>query len=58
MMQLKRYFDRLETVEDKAAEAVKIIDEKEAEVENLKKEAKQKAQNELDLLKVEFAQYL
>lgn len=58
LMQLKRYFDRVESAEDKAGEARKILEEKAVEVETLKKKARQKAQNELDLLQVELAKYL
>lgn len=58
LMQLKRYFDRLEQADDKGAEARLIIAEKQTEVDTLKKKAKQKAENELELLQQEFAQYL
>ena len=58
LMQLKRYFDRLEAASDKSAEAKLILEEKRSEVESLKKKAKQKAENELELLTSELAQYL
>lgn len=58
LMQLKRYFDRLEAASDKSAESKLILEEKRSEVESLKKKAKQKAENELELLTSELAQYL
>lgn len=58
LMQLKPMLDRVEAAEDKAAEAKLLISEKEALVETLKKKAKQKAQNELDLLREELADLL
>lgn len=57
LMQLKRYFDRVEAADDKAAEAAMILEEKATEVATLKKKAKQKAENELELLTEEFAKY-
>lgn len=58
MMQLKPMLDRVEAAEDKAAEAKQLIAEKEQAVADLKKKAKQKAQNELDLLREELAELL
>jgi tryptophanyl-tRNA synthetase len=58
LMQLKPLLEKVEQAEDKATAAQQLISEKTAEVEGLKKKAKQKAQNELDLLQEELAQYL
>ncbi|MCP4595695.1 tryptophan--tRNA ligase [Neptuniibacter sp.] len=58
LMQLKPLLDRVENAADKASEAAQLIAEKTAEVEGLKKKAKQKAQNELELLQEELAAYL
>lgn len=58
LMQLKPLLERVATAEDKAAEASAVLAEKSAEVEGLKKKARQKAQNELDVLQAEFAAYL
>ena len=58
LMQLKRYFDRIDAASDKNVEAKLILEEKRLEVESLKKKAKQKAENELELLTSELAQYL
>ena len=58
LMQLKPMLEKVEQAEDKATAAQQLISEKTAEVEGLKKKAKQKAQNELDLLQEELAQYL
>jgi len=58
IMQLKPMLDRVEAAEDKAAEAKQLIAEKEQAVADLKKKAKQKAQNELDLLREELAELL
>lgn len=58
LMQLKPMLDRVESADDKAAEAKQLIAEKEQAVADLKKKAKQKAQNELDLLREELAELL
>lgn len=58
LMQMKSLLDKVEQAEDKAAAAQAVIAEKQAEVEGLKKKAKQKAQNELELLQEELAAYL
>lgn len=58
LMQLKRYFDRIDAASDKNVEAKLILEEKRLEVESLKKKAKQKAENELELLTSELTQYL
>ncbi|WP_299177941.1 tryptophan--tRNA ligase [uncultured Neptuniibacter sp.] len=58
LMQLKPMLDQVEGSDDKAAAAQSMIADKTAEVAALKKKAKQKAQNELDLLQEELAQYL
>ncbi|BBB25545.1 tryptophan--tRNA ligase [Amphritea japonica] len=58
LMQLKPMLDRVNNAGDSAAEAKLLIAEKEAAIESLKKKAKQKAQNELDLLREELAELL
>ena len=58
LMQLKPLLERVSNADDSSAEAKLLIAEKEAEVESLKKKAKQKAQNELDLLRDELAALL
>lgn len=58
LMQLKPLLDQVTGADDKVAAAQTLIAEKTTEVEGLKKKAKQKAQNELDLLKDELAEYL
>jgi len=58
LMQLKSVLDDVANAEDPAAVAQQIIEERQTQVESLKKKAKQKAQNELEILKQEFAQYL
>jgi tryptophanyl-tRNA synthetase len=57
-MQLKPLLAQVEAADDKASVAQTIVAEKIAEVEGLKKKAKQKAQNELDILQEELATYL
>jgi tryptophanyl-tRNA synthetase len=57
-MQISPLLEQVKQAEDKTAAAVTLIAEKSAEVEALKKKARQKAQNELDLLKEELAAYL
>ena len=58
LMQLKPMLDRVNNADDSAAEAKMLIAEKETAVESLKKKARQKAQNELDLLREELAELL
>ncbi|WP_067862341.1 tryptophan--tRNA ligase [Neptuniibacter marinus] len=58
LMQLKPLLARVESADDKATAAQEIVADKMAEVESLKKKAKQKAQNELDVLQEELAAYL
>jgi tryptophanyl-tRNA synthetase len=58
LMQLKGLLEQVDAAEDKAEAAKNILAAKQAEVENLKKKAKLKAQNELDILQEEFARYL
>ena len=58
LMQLKPLLDQVEQAEDKAVAAQQVIADKTAQVESLKKKAKQKAQNELDILQEELAAYL
>ncbi len=58
LMQLKSVLEQVAQAEDKAVAAREVLAAKSAEVEGLKKKAKQKAQNELDVLQEEFAQYL
>jgi tryptophanyl-tRNA synthetase len=58
LMQLKPLLARVESADDKALVAQEIVADKMAEVESLKKKAKQKAQNELDVLQEELAAYL
>ncbi|MGY8870510.1 MAG: tryptophan--tRNA ligase [Pseudomonadales bacterium] len=58
IMQLKPLFDRVTAAADKAEMSKQVLAEKADEVEQLKKKQKQKAQNELDVLAEELAQYL
>lgn len=58
LMQLKPLLAQVEQATDKTTAAQQVVAEKEAQVESLKKKAKQKAQNELDVLCEELAQYL
>jgi len=58
LKQVQHLIDRVTEADDKAAEAGRVIDEKASEVEQLKKKAKQKAQNELDILREELSAYL
>ncbi|GGB86284.1 tryptophan--tRNA ligase [Marinobacterium zhoushanense] len=58
LKQVQHLIDRVSSADDKAAEAGRVIDEKASEVEQLKKKAKQKAQNELDILREELASFL
>lgn len=58
LMQLKPQLEQVEQAEDKAAAAQALLAAKTAEVDSLKKKAKQKAQNELEVLQAELAIYL
>jgi len=58
LMQLKPMLDKVAAADDKGSEAQAIIAAKEEEVATLKKKAKQKAENELELLREELAEYL
>jgi tryptophanyl-tRNA synthetase len=58
LMQLKPLLAQVEDADDKPAMAKSLIADKTAQVESLKKKAKQKAQNELDVLQEELAAYL
>jgi tryptophanyl-tRNA synthetase len=58
LMQLKPLLDQVTGADDKAATAADIIAQKTAEVDGLKKKARQKAQNELDVLNEELADFL
>jgi tryptophanyl-tRNA synthetase len=58
LMQLKPLLVQVEDADDKPAMAKSLIADKTAQVESLKKKAKQKAQNELDVLQEELAAYL
>ncbi len=58
LMQLKPQLDEVQAASDKNAAAQALIASKEEEVAGLKKKAKQKAQNELDLLREELADLL
>ncbi|MFT6915893.1 MAG: tryptophanyl-tRNA synthetase [Motiliproteus sp.] len=58
LMQLKPMLDQVVNADDKALAAQQVITAKRAEVESLKKKAQQKAQNELELLLEELAEYL
>ncbi|WP_027853136.1 tryptophan--tRNA ligase [Marinobacterium litorale] len=58
LKQVQHLIDRVTGADDKGAEALRVVEEKSAEVEGLKKKARQKAQNELDLLREELAEFL
>ncbi|MCV6588229.1 MAG: tryptophan--tRNA ligase [Marinobacterium sp.] len=58
LMQLKAELEQVAAADDKAAEAVAVLAAKQAQVEGLKKKARQKAENELDVLREELAQYI
>lgn len=58
LKQVQHLIDRVEAAEVPAQEAAAVLEEKAAEVEQLKKKARQKAQNELDLLREELARFL
>lgn len=56
--QIQPLIDQVQGAAAPAEEALAVIEAKTAEVEQLKKKARQKAQNELDLLREELAPYL
>ncbi|MBV0932729.1 tryptophan--tRNA ligase [Marinobacterium weihaiense] len=58
LMQIRPLLEQVEQAEDKAAAAQALVAEKTAQVESLKKKARQKAQNELELLTEELADFL
>ena len=58
LKQIQPLLDQVEAADDKAAKAADIVAQKTAEVEGLKKKARQKAQNELDVLADELKQWL
>ncbi len=58
LMQIRPLLEQVEQAEDKAAAAKALIADKTAEVESLKKKARQKAQNELELLTEELSALL
>ncbi len=58
LKQVQGLIDRVHLAPNKAEEAQTVVAEKTAEVEGLKKRARERAQNELDLLREELAAYL
>ena len=58
LMQIRPLLEQVEKAEDKPLAAKALVAEKTAEVESLKKKARQKAQNELALLTEELAAFL
>ncbi len=58
LMQLKPVLDSVAAADDSAAMAAQVLADKQAEVDNLKKKAKHKAENELEVLRQELAQYV
>lgn len=58
LLQLQPLLDQVAAAEDKFIAAQTLIAEKSAEVESLKKKARQKAQNELELLHEALAEWL
>jgi len=58
LLQLKPLLDQVAQADDKQAAAKTLVAQKQAEVEHLKKKARQKAQNELELLQHELAEWL
>ncbi len=58
LMQLKPLLEQVAAAEDSAAEATRVLAEKAQQIESLKKKAKQRAENELEVLREEFAGYL
>ena len=55
---VQHLIDAVAAADDKATAAAALIAQKEQNLEGLKKKAKQKAENELDALRIELAQYL
>ncbi len=55
---VQHLIDAVAAADDKGAAAAALIAQKEQDLEGLKKKAKQKAENELDALRIELAQYL
>lgn len=55
---VQHLIDAVAAADDKATAAAALIAQKEQDLEGLKKKAKQKAENELDALRIELAQYL
>lgn len=58
LMQLKHELAEVDAADDKAAAAHKVLEQKTQQVESLKKKARQKAENELDVLREELAPFL
>ncbi|MEH6650243.1 MAG: tryptophan--tRNA ligase [Motiliproteus sp.] len=58
LMQLKSILERVTNADDSSAMAIQVLADKQADVDSLKKKAKQKAENELEVLREELAQYL
>ncbi|RAU19732.1 tryptophan--tRNA ligase [Nitrincola tibetensis] len=58
LMQVQPLIDGVKAAENPRQAAVELIQQKEIEVEGLKKKARQKAQNELDVLRDELTQWL
>ncbi|MFW1676794.1 tryptophan--tRNA ligase [Pontibacter sp. JAM-7] len=58
LMPLRPLLQQVEAADDKSAMAQALLAEKQAQIEGLKKKAKQKAENELALLKEEWAAFL
>ena len=57
LMQLKPALDSVANADDSASMAAQVLADKQADVDSLKKKAKQKAENELEVLREELAQY-
>ena len=55
---VQHLIDAVAAADDKAAAAAQLIAQKEQDLEGLKKKAKQKAENELDALRIELVQYM
>jgi len=58
IMQLKPILDKIRSAEDIADAARAEVAERQQQIESLKKKAKQKAENELEVLQLELAEYL
>jgi tryptophanyl-tRNA synthetase len=58
LLQLQPLLDQVAAADDKSSAAQALIAEKSAEVEGLKKKARQKAENELELLQEALAEWL